>query len=250
MPERTRRDNRIRRPRTSPGLRATAGSPPTPGLRSNRPTHTTPGPAPTKPPSSQRILDAASAEFALRGFAAATVDRIAARAHLNKAMIYYHFRSKQNLYRLVLRDIFTAIADRLHAIAVSSDNPNDKIDRFVDVFVREGLTRPHLAPIVLREVAEGGRRLDEQTYTLMISVVRTMTGIIEEGRTAGQFADIDPILLYLTTVWPIMVYLATDPIRKSIARVARFDPARLDPDRFITHMQTLNRKALARYPGA
>ena len=226
MAERTRRHAPVRRPRTTP-------SPKTP-----------------KPPSSQRILSAAAAEFALRGFAATTVDRIAARAHLNKAMIYYHFRSKQNLYRTVLRDVFNAVADRLHALAASPDSPNVKIERFVDVFVREGLARPYLAPIVLREVAEGGRRLDDQTYTLMVRIVRTIAGIIEEGRTAGQFADIDPVLLYLTTVWPIMVYLATEPMRNSIARVAKFDPARLDPQRFITHLQTVNREALARCPGA
>jgi hypothetical protein len=42
-----------------------------------------------------------------------------------------------------------------------------------------------------------------------------------------------------------MVYLATTPIRRAIARVARFDAHRLDPDRFIAHLQQINRRALA-----
>ena len=67
----------------------------------------------------------------------------------------------------------------------------------------------------------------------MVRVVRAMTGIVDEGRAAGQFGPVDPILLYLTTVWPIVVYLATTPIRSAIARVAHFDVRRLDPDRFI-----------------
>jgi hypothetical protein len=97
---------------------------------------------------------------------------------------------------------------------------------------------------MLREIAEGGRRLDEETYGVMVRVVRAMTGIIDEGRAAGQFGPVDPILLYLTTVWPIVVYLATTPIRSALARVARFDLDRLDPDRFIRHMQMLNRHAV------
>jgi len=196
------------------------------------------------PDSRQRILTAATAEFALRGFTAATVDRIAARARLNKAMIYYHFHSKQALYSSVLRSIFTTMGDRLTAIASSEAAPADKLDRFVASFVTEGQAHAHVAPIMLREIAEGGRRLDEETYGVMVRVVRTMTGIIDEGRAAGQFGPVDPILLYLTTVWPIVVYLATTPIRPALARVAHFDVRRLDPERFIAHLQMLNRHAV------
>jgi AcrR family transcriptional regulator len=196
------------------------------------------------PDSRQRILAAATAEFALRGFAGTTVDRIAARARLNKAMIYYHFHSKKDLYTTVLRTIFTTMGDGLTAIAASNAAPGDKLDRFVAAFVIEGEAHAHIAPIMLREIAEGGRRLDEETYTVMSRVVRAMSGIITEGRASGHFGPVDPILLYLTTVWPIVVYLATAPIRKAFARVAQFDVSRLDPERFIAHLQMLNRHAV------
>ena len=136
------------------------------------------------------------------------------------------------------------MGDRLTAIAASDAAPVDKLDRFVAAFVIEGQAHAHVAPIMLREIAEGGRRLDEETYTVMVRVVRAMTGIITEGRAAGQFGPVDPILLYLTTVWPIVVYLATTPIRSALARVAQFDVGRLDPERFIAHLQMLNRRAV------
>jgi AcrR family transcriptional regulator len=204
-----------------------------------------PGSDPTpNPDSRQRILTAATVEFALRGFEGTTVDRISARARLNKAMIYYHFHSKKDLYSTVLRSIFTTMGDGLSAIAASDAAPADKLDRFVAAFVTEGQAHAHVAPIMLREIAEGGRRLDEETYTVMVRVVRAMTGIITEGRAAGHFGPVDPILLYLTTVWPIVVYLATTPIRSALARVAQFDVGRLDPERFIAHLQMLNRHAV------
>ena len=43
--------------------------------------------------SPDAILAAAALEFAERGFAGARVDRIARRARVNKAMLYYHFKS-------------------------------------------------------------------------------------------------------------------------------------------------------------
>ena len=203
-----------------------------------------PSPEPRASASRDRILAAATAEFALRGFEGTTVDRIAARARLNKAMIYYHFHSKKDLYSSVLRSIFTTMGDGLTAIAASNADPADKLDRFVAAFVIEGQAHAHVAPIMLREIAEGGRRLDEETYAVMVRVVRAMTGIITEGRAAGQFGPVDPILLYLTTVWPIVVYLATTPIRSALARVAQFDVGRLNPERFIAHLQMINRHAV------
>jgi len=45
-----------------------------------------------------KILKAALVEFAEYGLAGARVDRISKRAGVNKAMLYYHFSSKDNLY--------------------------------------------------------------------------------------------------------------------------------------------------------
>jgi AcrR family transcriptional regulator len=199
---------------------------------------------PRPPDSRQRILAAATTEFAARGFDGTTVDRISARARLNKAMIYYHFRSKRALYTCVLAEVFTLMGDRLAAIGASPDDPVVKMDRFVSAFVLEGQHLAHVAPMMLREIAEGGRRLDEETYKIMARVMRAMTAIVDEGRAAGRFADVDPLLLYLTTIWPIVVYLATASIRTAVARVAHVDAHRLDPERFISHMQMLNRRAL------
>lgn len=215
-----------------------------PGRPRSTPKSRVPNPESRVASSRDRILIAATAEFATRGFDGTTVDRIAARARLNKAMIYYHFQSKRALYTCVLRDIFTIIADRLAAIAASGADPEDKIDLFVSTFVHEGQQTPHVGPMMLREIAEGGRRLDEETYKVMARVMRAMTEIVVEGRAAGRFTDVDPLLLYLTTVWPAVVYLATASIRNAVSRVARFDPNRLEPERFIRHLQMLNRRAL------
>ena len=67
------------------------------------------------PDTRKRILAAACVEFGAHGFAATTVDRIARRARVNKAMIYYHFPSKRALYTCIIRDVFAPIADALRA---------------------------------------------------------------------------------------------------------------------------------------
>ena len=66
-----------------------------------------------KQASVDRILSAAMEVFAEAGFDGARIDAIAARAAVNKAMIYYHIGDKKALYGRVLHDVFRNTADRL-----------------------------------------------------------------------------------------------------------------------------------------
>ena len=87
--------------------------------------------ATTGPDSRARIVAAATEEFAEHGLAGASVERIARKARLNKAMIYYHFKSKDALYREILRDMFGAVRTRVTAVAASGASPEDKLRAYV-----------------------------------------------------------------------------------------------------------------------
>src|SRR5215510_15114442 len=137
--------------------------------------------------SRQRVFDAAAAEFASRGYAGANVDRIARAARLNKAMIYYHFRNKAELYREILRDMLGAVGARARTVAASELAPEDKVRAFIDTFATESESRPHFPPIWFREIAEGGQHLDDVTLGEMTGVLRALIAIIEEGVRAGAF---------------------------------------------------------------
>ena len=113
---------------------------------------------------------AAAHEFAERGFEAAGVDRIAAKARVNKAMLYYHFGSKLGLYVEVLRDMFRAVGVRARAIADGPGSAEAKFDTWITTIVEEAAARPWFPPIMLREIASGGPHLDPETVGLMNAV--------------------------------------------------------------------------------
>src|ERR1700722_21030670 len=54
------------------------------------------------------ILNAAGRIFAKSGLAGARTDTIAAAAGVNKALLYYYFKSKEGLYEAVVEDHFRA----------------------------------------------------------------------------------------------------------------------------------------------
>ncbi|HEU4924714.1 MAG TPA: helix-turn-helix domain-containing protein, partial [Burkholderiales bacterium] len=57
----------------------------------------------------QKILEAATQEFARYGLGGARVDRIAARAGANKRMLYYYFGDKDDLFLAVLEESYAQI---------------------------------------------------------------------------------------------------------------------------------------------
>src|SRR5262245_58924122 len=106
-----------------------------------------------------RLLTAAREEFAARGFDGAKVDRIARRARINKAMVYYHFPSKAALYLAILREQFAAVAEAVTAALAQGGTPREQLSRYIDTIAGVALSRPHFPPMWLREIAEGGRHL-------------------------------------------------------------------------------------------
>ena len=66
-----------------------------------------------------RILAAAVREFSAKGISGARVDAIAARAKVNKRMLYYYFESKEGLFREILRRRLAEGAAKLQASNVA-----------------------------------------------------------------------------------------------------------------------------------
>ena len=197
--------------------------------------------------SQAAIFQAAAPEFAQRGFDAAGVDRIAARAHVNKAMLYYHYGSKLGLYVEVLRDMFRAVGTRTRAIADGPGTAEDKLDAWILTIVEEAAARPWFPPIMLRELASGAAHIDRDTFGMMSAVYAAVRDVIVQGQREGTFRDADPLLTYLTILPAILIFFARQRVvtqRKNIQGLAAAAPRHIDE--FVQHMQGSARAMLRR----
>ena len=188
--------------------------------------------------SRQRVF-AAAAEFAARGYAGANVDRIARAARLNKAMIYYHFKSKAALYREILRDMFGAVRSRVGAVAASDLSPEDKIRAYIAAIAIEADARPHFPPIWLREIAEGAGHVDATTLGYVREVLTALGGIIAEGVRRGRFQPAHPLLVQGGIIAPLMFFLATAPLRRKLARAGISGVSAVSRDMVVAQIQRL-----------
>ena len=201
----------------------------------------------TRGDSQAAVFTAAAQEFAHFGYDAARVDRIALRARLNKAMLYYHYGSKPQLYLEVLRDMFRAVGLRVRAIAEGTGAADTKLDAWVLAIVEEAAARPWFPPIMLREVASGAPHIDKDTFEMMNGVFGSFRAILVQGQQEGAFREVDPILTYLTILPSILIFFARQRAlsqRKNLQRLAAGAPRTVDD--FIRHVQSTSRAILRR----
>lgn len=195
--------------------------------------------------SPDRILAAAALEFAERGFAGARVDRIARRARVNKAMIYYHFGSKQGLYRTLLRDLFSRAAARLREIGEADLPSGTKIERIVEAMGEFIAAHRFFPAIMMREVADGAAHLDRDTLQALASVPLAVAAVVQEGIGRKTLRPVHPIAAYFTMFAPVLMYFAGAPIRQKLAAGHLVEMNQLASDRFIAELRTSLRLAFA-----
>src|ERR671910_735212 len=196
------------------------------------------------PDTRKRILAAACDEFGAHGFAATTVDRIARRARVNKAMIYYHFPNKRALYTCIIRDVFAPITERVRAAMANDAPPAKKLELVIDTIVRSVDDSTHFLPIFLREIADGGAHLGPEELALLAGIFATVTGIIAEGAKQKSFQPVHPALAHFTLIGPLIMFRATAPVRARIRSVRQVEIPDADTDMLVRHLQMVARRML------
>jgi AcrR family transcriptional regulator len=71
----------------------------------------------------QALLDAAEESFASRGFAATSLDDVAAAARVTKGALYHHFENKQALFEAVFLRLSEQMAASVGEVAASKREP-------------------------------------------------------------------------------------------------------------------------------
>ncbi|HEY0590582.1 MAG TPA: TetR/AcrR family transcriptional regulator [Thermoanaerobaculia bacterium] len=160
-----------------------------------------------------QILAAATAVFAETGFAGARVDEIADRAGVNKAMLYYHVGNKRALYEEVLRSVIAHVRSVLDRVVASSDDPTERLQRIAREIASFADSNPDLPAILFREVATGGRNLDDELLRELSQVFAKIRRIYELGAESGAFRPTDPLLAHLIFVGSLFFLIGSKPLR-------------------------------------
>jgi TetR/AcrR family transcriptional regulator len=134
------------------------------------------------------------------------MDRIAAEAGVNKAALYYHVGNKQALYTAVLHSVFVTTTDKLRESISSERLPEAKLTAYVRNFIQTVEENPAIPPIMLRELAAGGRSFPPIIVEDFLQIISLLDSILVEGVEQGDFIPMNPLLLHLMIIGPVALY--------------------------------------------
>jgi len=134
-----------------------------------------------------RILQAARAEFAEKGFDGARVDSIAARAHANKQLIYYYFTNKDVLFTRVLEDAYRDIRKHEAALLLDDFPADEAILKLVEFTWQYYLKNPEFIRLLNSENQLKARHLKDSAVTVGInqSWISITKSLLERGSREG-----------------------------------------------------------------
>lgn len=180
----------------------------------------------TRQTSDEKVLAAALKEFAEHGFDGARVDRIAKNARVNKAMIYYHFKSKEALYERILSDLAGMIYERVVGVIVEESDPREQLYTIIHRYI-ETLTivDRNMLRTMLREIASGGKFFKKLAIPkLILPVIAKIEPIFRAAQERGELKrELDPLYTFLQIIGGIVFFnIIQIPMRGTIMEERAF----------------------------
>ena len=157
-----------------------------------------------------QILNAAAQIIRQKGFHATSMQDIAEAVHLQKASLYHHFNSKQEILLMLLDQAVDLLAERVGPV-VSQNLPADqKLREAVRCYLEAEAERRDLISVLLLEY----RSLDPELLSRHIPrrdrLERQWRSIVQQGIDSGIFCIPDPALAIRTLMgvlnWTVTWY--------------------------------------------
>jgi TetR/AcrR family transcriptional regulator, cholesterol catabolism regulator len=142
-----------------------------------------------KEPTASRILTEGAQLFREQGYAVSTTRELSARLGINKASLYYHIESKEDLLRLICLESLRRVTEAVNEALESSDDPLEKVHAICHAHLTSVLSDLDLHATMLLELRAltGQRRIDVQrardTYESLLVTA------IADAQTAGLMRD-------------------------------------------------------------
>jgi TetR/AcrR family transcriptional regulator len=149
-----------------------------------------------------RILKAADAVFAEKGFSGATTGEIAERALLPKANLHYYFPTKRDLYTRVLENVLDVWLDALDEIRPDAD-PAAALERYITRKIAYSRDFPERSRLWAIELIGGATHVRPFLRKRLRRHVEAKSVILKAWMAAGKIDEVDPahllFMLWATT---------------------------------------------------
>lgn len=163
-----------------------------------------------------KILNAARVEFQQGGFDGARMQDIANTAGINKALLHYYFRNKDELFEAVFRESFRTNFQPIIDV-MSLDLPlEEKVPRFVNAYISTIQIHPYIPGFVVHELNRNPERMAEMAVSMNRSAVGSFLEQLKQGMDAGYYRPMDPRQALVSLLSMMLFPFIAAPVMKAM----------------------------------
>lgn len=141
------------------------------------------------------ILEAAAQIFSQKGFHATSMQDIAEAVNLQKASLYHHISSKQELLVGVLDLALELVIANMQAVVERPLLPDEKLRASMVVYLKTMLDNRELAAVLLLEYRSLNPELHDRHIQRRDQFELLWRGLIQEGLDKGVFTCEEPAIV-------------------------------------------------------
>lgn len=145
---------------------------------------------------SQEILNAAEEVFVEKGYYGARMQAIADKAKINKAMLHYYFKNKDNLFQKIFISKVAFFIPKVDAILGSPQTPIQKIEAFVDTYMDMLSNNPKIPPFLINTI----NKYPKFVEVLPTQLATKTIDLFHEEIEAGRFKKVDPKQFFISLI--------------------------------------------------
>ena len=173
------------------------------------------------------ILAAAERDFAEAGLAGARTERIAATAGVNKAMLYYYFRSKENLYQAVLEQHFRAFNRQALELLCAPGPAASVLLRYVRLHFDFISAHHRYACLFQQLMMAGGKPFERLVKTYFQPRAQALHRLLERGVREGEFRNVDRFHTAVSLNALIVFYFSAAPVLRLFGHADAYSSSNL-----------------------
>jgi TetR/AcrR family transcriptional regulator len=181
------------------------------------------------------ILRAAIREFSEHGLAGARTDAIAESAKVNKALLYYYFRSKAGLYAAAIEEISSTVAERALAALDPGHSPGERLLRTALHHFDRIFSQRDFQSLMQQEMVRVRRGESEAMPLLVKNVLKPLMEklkqAIHEGIESGELYRLDWLQVIYSVLGANVLYFLSAPMMRLFLPFDPMDPAAIEARR-------------------
>jgi TetR/AcrR family transcriptional regulator len=181
------------------------------------------------------ILRAAIREFSEHGLAGARTEAIAESAKVNKALLYYYFKSKTGLYQAAIEEVSSVAAERAFAALDPKHSAGSRVLRTALSHFDRILTQRDFQSLMQQELVRMRRGQSDAMPVLVKNVFKPLMAklqeAVHEGMEKGELCQMDWLQVVYSALGANVLYFLSAPMMRLVLPFDPFTPAAIESRR-------------------